>query len=287
MHRSWQLNVLLAFTLFTAGGATCVQTINTPPLRPGATLEEAAAVASTQTAFLTTLSMPQSRLGGSSDGTAFPSISAKIAVAPPLGMRLVAETPFTGKEVDMGSNADIFWFWVKRNSPPATYFCRHDQFATSAVRSQSAMDASWVLESIGFGVFRPTDQLLDLRPAGEGRLAIRAARPDPLGTMQKVVVIDARVGWILEQHLFDSRQQLVARSLGREHQKDLVTGAVVPGKLEIFWPQTKLQLNVGLGQILFNEPLADPAHLFSLPENSDYPQVDLAELGNGPPPAGR
>lgn len=277
-RQGW-LPLFVVGVLWTCGGATCMRSINTPPLRPGATLQEAVDVSAAQTAYLTNLSMPQARLSGNADGTSFPSVSSRIAVAPPLNLRLVAETPFTGKEVDLGSNDQLFWFWVKRNQPPATYFCRHDRFAQSPVRSKIALEPSWVLESMGFGVYRPDDRPVDLRPAGPGRLAIRLLRQDPLGTMQKVVVIDERVGWILEQHLFDPQMQLVARTLAKDHQKDPVTGAIVPGKLEIYWAQAKLQLNVGMGQILFNESMGDPQTLWSLPQIPDYPVVDLAEIG--------
>ena len=34
-------------------------------------------------------------------------------------------TALTGPEVDLGSNDELFWFWVRRNEPPAVYFARH------------------------------------------------------------------------------------------------------------------------------------------------------------------
>ena len=52
----------------------------------------------------------------------------------PRRVRLQAETSATGPEVDLGSNEEVFWFWVNRNEPPAVYFDRHSQRAGSAAQ---------------------------------------------------------------------------------------------------------------------------------------------------------
>src|SRR5262245_49507467 len=45
----------------------------------------------------------------------FPQLNANIAFERPRNFRLRADTMFTGPEVDLGSNPDLFWFWVRRN----------------------------------------------------------------------------------------------------------------------------------------------------------------------------
>ena len=66
-----------------------------------------------------------------------PALRANLAVERPRRLRLRAETAITGAEVDMGSNDELFWFWIRRNPPPTLYHCRHDKFASSAARCGS------------------------------------------------------------------------------------------------------------------------------------------------------
>src|SRR5262245_9016074 len=63
-----------------------------------------------------------------------PTLRANIAAMRPGRMRLEASTAVTGAEIDFGSNDELFWFWVKRNEPPAVYFARHSQRQGSAAQ---------------------------------------------------------------------------------------------------------------------------------------------------------
>lgn len=68
-------------------------------------------------------------------GPGLPSLRATVAFQRPRRFGLRAEVSgFTGPELDLGSNDELFWFWVRREQPPALYFCRHDQFAMSPAR---------------------------------------------------------------------------------------------------------------------------------------------------------
>ena len=58
-------------------------------------------------------------------------LSGNIAAERPGRFRLTAGTAVTGQEIDLGSNDELFWMWVRRNQPPAVYFCRHDNLRTA------------------------------------------------------------------------------------------------------------------------------------------------------------
>jgi len=53
-----------------------------------------------------------------------PKLSAQIACEPPRRFRLRAQTSVTGNELDLGSNDELFWLWVRRHEPPVLLFCR-------------------------------------------------------------------------------------------------------------------------------------------------------------------
>src|SRR5262245_45035271 len=56
-----------------------------------------------------------------------PSLRANLALERQKRLRLRAETAITGAEVDLGSNDDLFWVWVRRNDPSTLFYCRHAQ----------------------------------------------------------------------------------------------------------------------------------------------------------------
>ena len=65
-------------------------------------------------------------------------------------LRLVAGLPIgTGREIDLGSNDELFWFWIRRNDPPGVYYCRHAEFASSPISRELAVDPHLVAQAFG------------------------------------------------------------------------------------------------------------------------------------------
>src|SRR5207248_594607 len=116
----------------------------------------------------------------------------------------------TGPEIDLGSNDELFWLWVRRNNPPTLYYCRHAQFATSAAKQLMPVDPDWLLDALGLASFDPALQHSAPQRNANGRIEIRTLLPGPAGTMTKTTVIDEARAWVLEQHLHDERGTLVA-----------------------------------------------------------------------------
>ena len=104
------------------------------------------------------------------DMMGLPLLSGNIAAERPGRFRLTAGTAVTGQEIDLGSNDELFWLWVRRNQPPGVYFCRHAQFANSNIRQMMPVEPSWLLAALG---------MVDLDPASvfDGPLPRRATAP--------------------------------------------------------------------------------------------------------------
>ena len=62
--------------------------------------------------------------------------------------RLVVRHRLTGEEMDIGSNSSIFWFWSKRMDPPSLYFCKHENYAKSQLKS--ALNPEFMVKSLGY-----------------------------------------------------------------------------------------------------------------------------------------
>ncbi len=126
------------------------------------------------------------------NGPGWPTLRASVAFERPWRLRLRGDTGLTGPEVDLGSNDELFWFWVRRNQPPALFFCRHDQFAACRARQMIPIDPKWLIEALGVAELDPS--LPYQGPptlVGPNRLEIRAVRETPTGPTTRITIIDA------------------------------------------------------------------------------------------------
>ena len=105
-----------------------------------------------------------------------PTLRGNIAAMRPGRVRLEATTALTGSEVDLGSNDELFWFWVRRNEPPAVYYARHSQTAGSAAQQLMPIDPQWLLDALGMAEFKPTDRHEGPLPTDRNRVEIKSYR---------------------------------------------------------------------------------------------------------------
>ncbi|MGC3968233.1 MAG: hypothetical protein QM775_12935 [Pirellulales bacterium] len=184
----------------------------------------------------------------------------------------------------MGSNDELFWFWVRRNPPPTLYYCRHDKFATSSARQVVPVDPAWMLDAVGLVTFDPYHQHSQPTRTTNGNWEIRTSFTGPAGPMTKSTVVDGSRGFVLEQHLFDARGVLTASALASKHWRDPGTGAIVPQQVKISWPATQFSLEFDVKSWQVNNIPADPTALFSMP---NYPGWAVVDLGNATPQPGQ
>lgn len=209
-----------------------------------------------------------------------PALHANIALERPRKFRLRAETTLTGPEVDLGSNPELFWFWVRRapkDEPKAVYFCSHANFANSPARRMLPVEPEWLIEALGVATFDPNGQHRGPIPVGTGRLQIQSSLTTASGPMTKVTVVDELRGLVLEQHLYDAQGQRIASALTSQHQADPVSGAVLPRHVEIQWPATQFSLKIDLRTLQVNNLAGDPQQLWSLPDYPGWPPFDLGQ----------
>ena len=203
-------------------GASCPQTLQryTNPLPrvlpPSPTLEQVIDVVNRNSSQIHSFSTNHASISG----PGFPSLGASVAFERPRRFRLRAGTGLTGTEIDLGSNDELFWFWMRRNQPPAMYYCRHDQFATSQARQTTPFEPGWLIEALGVTEFDPALPHQGPYPLPNDRLRIDTIRNTPEGPVTKITIVDGSQGWVLEQHLFDARRRLLASSVASGHRRD-------------------------------------------------------------------
>jgi hypothetical protein len=177
----------------------------------------------------------------------------------------------------LGSNEELFWVWIRRNQPPAMFFCRHDQFPYSNARQVMPIEPDWIIEALGLTRLDPAVPHQGPFPLGNGRLEIRSVRPGPGGDLTKITVVDEARGVVLEQHLYDARGQRLATALTSRHLADPASGAILPRSVEIQWPPAQLTMRLDIASLRINALSPDSQALWVKPEYQGYPNIDLAD----------
>jgi hypothetical protein len=279
--KCWLLLILLG--VFALSGASCPQTLRqfTNPLPrvlpPQPTLEQVVEVVNRNSSQIRSFSTNHASISGSG----FPSLGASVAFERTKRFRLRASTGITGTEFDLGSNDELFWFWLRRDQPQAVYYCRHDDFAASPARQAMPFEPSWLIEALGVVEFDPSlPHQLSTQP--NDRLRIDTIRNTPQGPVTKVTILDGSQGWVLEQQLFDSRRRLLASSVTSNHRRDPMTGLVMPQSVTIHCPAAQFNLHIDLGNLEINRLSGDPASLWAMPSYPNAPLVNLADPNRQP-----
>ena len=236
------------------GGTSCIWPprgaveVLPPVISPVSTLDQVVGEINANTARVTSIQVPQGTLSMSGA----PSLTMNMALQQPLNLRIRAGTVLTGPELDLGSNPELFWLWVRRMQPPATYFCRQDQFAASAARQLMPVEPEWLFEAMGLVRFSPADQPRGPFPVGKGRLQIQSVHHSAAGDLRKVTVVDDTRGVVLEQHLYDTRNARIASAFTSNFHRDPVTGAILPRDIQIQYPSTQFDLKIHLDDLQVN-----------------------------------
>jgi hypothetical protein len=217
-----------------------------------------------------------------------PSIGADIAVERPRRLRLRAKTQLLGPELDLGSNDELFWLWAARMPDSSVFYARHDQFVTSRARQMLAVEPTWLIEALGLVEVEPSSVIEGPHADGSDRVRLRTTLASAGGQYTRLLILHNRYAWVLEQHVYDERGQLIASAHTSGHEYHAVDGVSLPRHIEVQVPQGLLRLQLDVDRWAINQPLAEGATVFELPRSqlANYPFVDMADPRFVPPGGG-
>lgn len=202
------------------------------------------------------------------------SLNAMLAVEQPKRFRLRASSPL-GAEVDLGSNDERFWFWVKRNEQKRVFTIRHDQYQSMGSQLNIPFEPDWLLEALR--VVPLDEKELSIQKEGQNSPNIKliSDRLLPNGKLvQKILVVNLCTGNIIEQSLYDSRGQRIATATLGEYRVCNNSGATLPHVIKLDWPQAGIVLTLTMANIDVN-PVGIPNEVWGLPKIPGYPVLDL------------
>jgi hypothetical protein len=193
-----------------------------------------------------------------------PAISADLALERPLNLRFRAGTNWTGPELDLGSNQELFWFWAARNTPPQVLYARHDRFALSRARDVLPVEPVWLVEALGLVEIDPA---LASEPvsSGNGRIEIRSQMSTPQGEATRLVHLDEKHGWLMEHHLLDPQGRIKASARLSGHEYYPLDGVSLARRIDVQIPQAEMRFTLDVAKYTINLPFNDGQSLFQLP----------------------
>lgn len=278
--------LIATVALFAGSGASCQRPMSFSPFAPvGPAAPQVLPEVATRDQIIAAVNHNSSRIRSITANSAsitipgtmnLPILTANIAAERPNRVRITGGTAITGQEMDVGSNDQLFWMWVRRNQPPAVYFCRHDQFANSAIRQIMPVEPAWLLSAMGMTEIDPASVVNGPLPRGDGTVEIRSTMPSSSGVLQRVTVIDARRAWVIEQHVYDpTGQTLLASAVAETHQYYPAEQVSLPQKLAVRLPTAGMNLKIDLGTVQINQLAGDPNQLWAMPAFDGFQKFDL------------
>ena len=287
------LLLLVMLGLFGLSGASCpvnrpfYASPAAPALPPTPSLAQIVQVVNANSLPIQSLSSSDATL----NGPGFPALRANVAFERPRRFRLRADS-FMGPELDLGSNDQLFWFWIRLAPPPTVYYCRHHQFESSRARDLLPIRPEWLIEALGVNGLDPNVPHEGPIPLPNVRYEIRTVRESPQGRTTKVTIVDGVRGLVVEQHMYDVQGRLMASCIVSQHRRDPLTGLHVPQVIDIRAPSAQFSMQLDLGTVHVNRLSGDPTLLWAMPVYAGSQTVDLCDpnlqLGPAaaPPPAG-
>jgi hypothetical protein len=187
-------------------------------------------------------------------------------------------------EVDIGSNSEEFWYWLRRGDPYQIR-CTYKDLNDGKVRKLPfPFQPEWVIETLGLGNYGPAERYeYDTRDPETLRLIERTTSPQ--GTpVRKVIVFRRRevpaqsrdpqvTDFLL---LDDATGKEICAAHVTQKQVDRATGTILPYRVEMRWPEMKLRMTMKFDGVMVNASV--PAAAFQRQPLSGVPGFDLATM---------
>jgi len=214
-------------------------------------------------------------------------LNAKMVCEKPRNMRLAAYHGVGSTEVDLGSNAQEFWWWIKRGDP-YQYFCSYKDLEEGRVRAlMFPFQPEWIMEAMGMGNYGTPDQYEGVWADRDNTVKLVKRTRSPQGAkVLKVIVFNRTqtnvtqgVAQVVQHQLIDetSKKLLVSAKITKV-QVDSRNGGVLPRVMTLEWPEARLRLTMNFDNLVVNAPIQRPEVAFARTPINNIRSVDLARF---------
>lgn len=186
---------------------------------------------------------------------------------------------FAGKEVDFGSNDEIFWIWSKRGSGPnpPVYYASHQDLDLAQQQFPLPFEPKWLMEALSVAPLTTENVRMDIVP-GNAEIQLISDHVLPSGQpVRKIVKVDGCRGRVTEHCTYDANMHPLVRVRMTDHRIDKNTGALLPRNVKLDWPQQEMSMEMNLGLIEVN-----PTSINAAVWQPEIKGAQMVNLG-GPP----
>jgi hypothetical protein len=192
-------------------------------------------------------------------------LRGRVYAEKPRGFRMKV-TALGKEEVDIGSNAQEFWFWAAKNPDPYQYFCSYEDLNEGKVRMMPLpVQPEWVMEAMGLGPYGPAEKYkLESHDAQSIRLVEKVKSPQGY-PVRKVIVMNRKEmrspapqvsAFLL---LDDATGNEICSAHITSTTVDRTTGAILPYKMELRMPTQKMKMALKMDGMTVNAQIAASA----------------------------
>lgn len=185
-------------------------------------------------------------------------------------------------EADLGSNANEFWFYMKRNDPPDLFFCAYDDLPNAQIKLPLQPD--WIAEALCVHSMNPAEY--EMREVKGGYELLKRINHQGEQLYKGVLVASSgpNAGRVVLYRLFRANGPEVWRAEISEYQLEKDIGRyTLPYQVKISCPEHKVVIEMKLKDCKVNQLAAGP-QLFQRPQG--YRSQDLAKINPGGVPGG-
>ena len=213
-----------------------------------------------------------------------PKLRGTLAVEKPNRLRLTAGLLGVSElGVDVGSNAERFWFWTKVAAPgqePGIYFANHQDYRNSKFHQMIPIEPGWLIDALGFVEFRPDDRVEGpFRRPQDNNLEIRTFRQSGSNQTIRVSVIDPIYGWVSQQSIYDGSGQLIAFANSNKYRHYEELGVNLPDQIVLTAysaDREKITIVIDASSYKLNSIYGDPDKLWSMPNPGNVRLINLS-----------
>lgn len=218
-----------------------------------------------------------------------PRLSATLSVDRPHNFRMRASLPIMlGSGMDMGSNAELFWFQVPEGMTQTLYFANHQQFRHRPIRSILPVDPTWISDALGLVHIDPQEVVEGPILRTDGRLEVRTMVPMSDGLHSRVCIIEPTAGYVTDQMLYGPDGRMIAAASGSNHRYYPDQQCALPHRVQLRLLPTEgqpLELKLDIGSYVVNQLISGDPKLFAMPQDASR-KIDLSSLGGPVDPPG-
>jgi hypothetical protein len=200
-----------------------------------------------------------------------------------MGARVVGN-----QELDMGSNAKEFWWWIPKGDP-RLFHCSYEDLSRNQVQLPFPFQPEWIMEGFGMAQYgAPENYTVNVtQNAVELIEQAKSAQGTPV---RKVTVFSPTqaqgnapqvTGHLLQDA---SGKTTICAAYITEVQRDPSSYAVVPKRVRLVWPQEQMELKLTLRGLTVNQAIPEQraAKLFTRPVMANVKSYDLVRGADQP-----